>query len=59
MNRLDIEKHKYIIIPRFLSITNEDSFEEDIQSLEKFYSKEDILYCLKNTKEWLNHIVFC
>lgn len=49
-NRLSVKEDKAIIIPRALFATTQDSFEKDIQRLEKLYSKKDILNILKNTK---------
>ena len=37
--------------------TTADSFEKDIQKLEKLYSKDDILFYLKNTKELVSNKV--
>ena len=51
------ERDKDIIIPRAMDATTADSFEEDIQKLERIYSKKDILNYLKNTKELISNEV--
>ncbi len=58
VTKLAIEKHKYLIIPRRLYMTNTSSFNQDMACLETYYPIETIIYCLKNTKEWLFPIVF-
>lgn len=55
--QLNLNKDKDIIIPRAIYATTSDSFEKDIQKLEKFYSKDDILFYLKNTKELISNQV--
>ncbi len=55
--KLNLNKDKDIIIPRAMYATTTDSFEKDIQKLEKLYSKDDILFYLKNTKELVNNQV--
>ena len=37
-SKLDLSRDKYIIIPRALYATTPDTFEADIQKLEKLYS---------------------
>ena len=46
-----------IIIPRAMYATVPDTFEADIEKLELYYSKEDILYHLQNTKERISNKV--
>ncbi len=55
--KLNLNKDKDIIIPRAMYATTADSFESDIQRLEKLYSKDDILFYLKNTKELISNQV--
>ena len=54
-SRLSLQKDKTIIIPRALFATTQDSFEKDIQRLEKLYSKKDIINILRNTKELISN----
>ena len=54
---LDIDRDKGIIIPRALYFSNEESVEDDISKLEKFYSLADIIYYQKNTKETISNEV--
>jgi len=56
-NKLNLQRDKDIIIPRSMYATTSDSFEEDIQRLERLYTKEDILNYLKNTKELISNEV--
>lgn len=56
-SKLSIERDMEIIIPRALFATNELSFDRDITILESFYTKEEILFCLKNTKERISNNV--
>ncbi|WP_208458807.1 hypothetical protein [Kaistella flava (ex Peng et al. 2021)] len=46
-----------IIIPRAMYATTCDSFEEDIERLERLYTKKEILDHLKNTKELISNEV--
>lgn len=55
--KLDIDFDKNIIIPRALYYTKEDSFEQDISKLEEYYSTDEIIYHLKNTKEKISNRV--
>lgn len=43
VDRLSAKRDKDIIIPRALFATTEDTFEEDIQKLERLYPKKEIL----------------
>ncbi len=56
-NRLSVEKDRSIIIPRALFATTKNSFEKDIQNLEKLYSKNEITSILRNTKEHISNEV--
>jgi len=51
--RLDMD----IIIPRATFVSIPDTFNADIEKLELYYSKEDILYHLQNTKERISNEV--
>lgn len=55
--KLNLNKDKDIIISRAMYATTADSFYKDIQRLEKLYSKDDILFHLKNTKELISNQV--
>lgn len=54
-SKLSIKKDKDIIIPRALYATTKDTFIKDITTLESLYSKQEILSCLKNTKELISN----
>lgn len=56
-SKLDMISDKDIIIPRALFATIEETFEADIEKLEQYYSKEDILYHLQNTEEQISNKV--
>lgn len=56
-NKLDVENHKAIIIPRALYATTAETFEADIQLLERFYTSSDIVKYLKQTKENISNKV--
>lgn len=56
-NKLSLKRDKGIIIPRALYATTKESFEMDILKLESFYSKNEILSVLKNTKELISNEV--
>ena len=56
-SKLNPERDKDIIIPRAMYATTADSFEDDIQKLERIYSEKDILNYLKNTKEIISNEV--
>lgn len=55
--KLNLLEDKDIIIPRALYATTPATFEEDITTLEKFYSKSQILKYLKITKERISNEV--
>lgn len=54
---LDVQRDKDLIIPRAMYATNKTSFEADIKLVENLYSREDITYHLKNTKELISNEV--
>ena len=56
-SKLSIEKDKDLIIPRALFFTTKTTFKKDIAILESLYSKEQILNCLKSTKERISNNV--
>jgi hypothetical protein len=53
--RLDAERDSAIIIPRALYFTDHRSFETDISKLEIFYTPQQILQQLRNTKELISN----
>ena len=56
-SKLDLKKDKDIIIPRALYATTSESFYNDISKLERFYTTDQIVTELKNTKEHIsNHV---
>lgn len=56
-SKLDLKKDKDFIIPRALYFTTKDSFEDDIEKLEKYYTKKVIVSQLKSTKERISNEV--
>lgn len=54
-SKLSIKRDKDIIIPRALYTTTKDSFTKDIATLESLYSKQEILSCLRSTKERISN----
>ena len=54
-SKLSIKRDKDIIIPRALYATTKDTFIKDIATLESLYSKQEILSCLKKTKERISN----
>lgn len=54
-SKLHLKKDMDIIIPRAMFATISDTFDADIEKLELYYSKKDILYHLQNTKERINN----
>lgn len=54
INSLNFDEDEAIIIPRSLYFTTKDSFQSDIEKLEKFYAKKTIAENLKNTKELIS-----
>lgn len=57
MDRLNIRRDKDIIIPRALFMSNDSSFDNDIQKLESFYTSADIVKTLASTKERVSNRV--
>jgi hypothetical protein len=57
VSRLDIQQDKDLIIPRALYATTENTFSEDISSLERFYKRSEIVEELKSTKERISNKV--
>lgn len=56
-SKLHLIRDKSIIIPRAMYATTPDTFEADIQQLEKLYSAADIVKYLKNTEENISNQV--
>ncbi len=54
---LDAEQDQDLIIPRALYMTNERSFNDDIEKLERIYSNMEIVENLKITKERISNQV--
>lgn len=54
-SKLSYKEDKDIIIPRALYATTKDTFTKDITTLEKIYTKEDILKILHTTKERISN----
>jgi hypothetical protein len=54
---LNSETDRDIIIPRALYMTNEQTFNRDIEKLEYLYTPDQIVYQLKNTKEMISNKV--
>lgn len=54
VNSLKFDEDEAIIIPRSLYFSTKNSFNNDIEKLEKFYSKKTITNNLKNTKELIS-----
>ena len=50
-DKLNLKRDMDIIIPRALFATTKESFVVDIEKLEQYYTKSQILKCLKITKE--------
>ena len=55
MDNLSIERDKDMIIPRALFQSNELNFDHEITNLERFYSPDEIVECLKITKERISN----
>jgi len=55
--KLSTDRDMDIIIPRALLASNEKSFDKDIAILESIYTKEEIIFHLKNTKERISNNV--
>lgn len=57
MDELDAETDQDLIIPRALFITNENTFNEDIEKLELIYSGTEIISILQTTHERISNKV--
>jgi len=57
MEQLDPEKDMAIIVPRALYFTTPQTFDTDIERLEKIYNKREILHNLKTTREPISNKV--
>ena len=55
--KLSLKRDKAVIIPRALYATTLRTFDKDIQRLEKFYSSDEIISILRNTKERISNEV--
>jgi hypothetical protein len=56
-NKLNLKTDFDIIIPRALYATTKETFDQDIEKLEQFYTKELIIEQLRNTKELISNQV--
>lgn len=56
-SKLNLKKDLDSIIPRAMYATTKDTFDQDIEKLEQFYTKEQIIEHLKNTKELISNQV--
>jgi len=56
-SKLNLKTDLDIIIPRAMYATTKDTFDQDIEKLEQFYTKEQIIEHLKNTKELISNQV--
>lgn len=57
LEELDTELDQDLIIPRALYMTDEMSFEDDIEKLERIYSSTEIIHILKITKARISNRV--
>lgn len=57
VNKLSVKRDKKVIIPRMLLATNEKTFKQDIVTVEKVYTANEIYRVLKNTKERISNQV--
>lgn len=55
--QIDAKRDQDLIIPRALYMTNAQSFDEDIEKLERIYSSIEIISNLKATKERISNQV--
>jgi len=58
MEQLDPERDMAVIVPRALYFTTPQTFNADIERLEKVYNKREILRNLKTTREAISNKVF-
>lgn len=56
-SKLSFSKDKDIIIPRAFYATTPETFINDVIILEEIYSSDEIISCLKNTKERISNKV--
>jgi hypothetical protein len=56
-SKLNLKTDLDIIIPRAMYATTKDTFDQDIEKLEQFYTKEQIVDSLKSTKELISNQV--
>lgn len=56
-NKLNLKTDLDSIIPRAMYATTKDTFDQDIEKLEQFYTKEQIIEHLKSTKELISNQV--
>lgn len=56
-SKLSFSKDKFIIIPRAFYATTPETFLNDVMKLEEIYSSDEIISCLKNTKELISNKV--
>ena len=56
-SKLNLKTDLDSIIPRAMYATTKDTFDQDIEKLEQFYTKEQIIEHLKNTKELISNQV--
>ena len=54
-SKLNLKTDLDSIIPRAMYATTKDTFDQDIEKLEQFYTKEQIIDRLKNTKELISN----
>lgn len=50
-NKLNLKTDLDIIIPRAMYATTKETFDQDIEKLEQFYTNEQIIEQLRNTKK--------
>lgn len=55
--KLSLKRDKAVIIPRALLATTLKTFDEDTLRLEKFYSSDEIISILRNTKKHISNEV--
>lgn len=56
-SKLNLKTDLDSIIPRAMYATTKDTFDQDIEKLEQFYTKEQIIEHLKSTKELISNQV--
>lgn len=56
-DRLNLKRDKDFIIPRALYATTKSTFNRDINLLERYYNKAEIITTLKTTKERISNSV--